>query len=99
MQLDTCVCVCHPNGGYTPCLPCCTTNAADGDVAQPEIPPTELPTDVKLPEDHIKTPTGDHDVEYTYPRPTTIWPRPFTQRQFAKLLIMRGKVRAEREQA
>ena len=37
---------------------------------------------------------GDHDEPYRFGRrPSARWPYPFTERQFARLLIMRGRVR------
>ncbi len=51
-----------------------------------------------IPTEFIKGPAGDHDTPYTYPKPTAMWPRPFSSSEFARLLILRGKVRAEREQ-
>lgn len=43
---------------------------------------------------------GDHDEPYTFDRrPTVAWPFPFTGPQFARLLVLRGRVRAEKEAA
>ena len=40
------------------------------------------------------TGAGDHDEEYRFGRrPNTRAPYPFTERQFARLLILRGRVR------
>jgi hypothetical protein len=37
---------------------------------------------------------GDHDQPYRFGRrPNARWPYPFTERQYARLLIMRGRVR------
>jgi len=37
---------------------------------------------------------GDHDEPYRFGRrPTARWPYPFSERQFARLLVMRGRVR------
>jgi hypothetical protein len=39
---------------------------------------------------------GDHDVAYRFGRlPTASSPFPFSTRQFARLLILRGRVRQE----
>jgi hypothetical protein len=36
---------------------------------------------------------GDHDQPYTYGhRPTCAWTCPFSARQFARLLVLRGRV-------
>jgi hypothetical protein len=36
---------------------------------------------------------GDHDQPYTYGRrPTSAWTYPFTARQYAHLLVLRGRV-------
>lgn len=46
---------------------------------------------------HDRTST-DHDEPYTFGRvPNARAPWPFTERQYARLLILRGKVRAQRE--
>jgi hypothetical protein len=38
--------------------------------------------------------SGDHDEPYRFGRrPTARWPFPFTERQYARLLILRGRVR------
>lgn len=84
-----CPCGCHTDG--TPelkaCSPCCTTPPAGVQSSASEPIPTE----------HVKGPPGDHDTAYTYSKPTSLWPRPFNAREFAKLLILRGRVRAERD--
>ena len=36
---------------------------------------------------------GDHDVPYEFRPPTAAWTFPFTSRQFARLLVLRGRVR------
>jgi hypothetical protein len=37
---------------------------------------------------------GDHDEPYRFGRrPNARWPYPFTERQYARLLILRGRVR------
>jgi hypothetical protein len=40
---------------------------------------------------------ADHDQPYRFGhRPTTVWPYPFSERQFARLLILRSRVQADR---
>jgi hypothetical protein len=39
---------------------------------------------------------GDHDQPYSYYRPSSAWPFPFTTRQFARLLALRSRL-AERQ--
>jgi hypothetical protein len=40
---------------------------------------------------------GDHDEPYTYRAPSWRWTFPFTERQYARLLILRGKRRDQAE--
>jgi hypothetical protein len=41
---------------------------------------------------------ADHDQPYQFGRrSTSVWPHPFSGVEFARLLIMRGRVRAARE--
>jgi hypothetical protein len=36
---------------------------------------------------------GDHDLPYSFGlRPSTAWTYPFSSRQFARLLVLRGRV-------
>jgi hypothetical protein len=38
---------------------------------------------------------GDHDMPYTFHRrPTAVWPFPFSERQFVRLLILRSRIQA-----
>ncbi len=38
---------------------------------------------------------GDHDTPYVFRRrPTAVWPFPFTERQYARLLILRSRIQA-----
>lgn len=39
---------------------------------------------------------GDHDQPYTYRQPTTLSPFPFTLREYARLLILRSRIRDQR---
>jgi hypothetical protein len=56
--------------------------------------PTRLPVS---PSNTTAASTADYDEPYTFGRrPRAIWPAPFTERQYARLLIFRSRV-AERQ--
>ena len=43
---------------------------------------------------HDGTGAGDHDQAYSFGRrPTSMAPYPFSERQYARLLVLRGRVR------
>ncbi len=39
---------------------------------------------------------GDHDCPYEYRQPTWRWTFPFTEREYARLLVLRSRVREQR---
>ncbi len=87
--MSQCSCECHFSGEID-CAACCAVVPAPAQDTACVDPPVNG--------DFGKT-AGDIDKnDYVYPRPTTIWPRPFNQREFARLLVLRGKIRAEKEQ-
>ena len=65
------------------------------------MPPVDQPTTLSL--EHPKLSgsldgrgAGDHDLPYRFGRqPRAVAPYPFSTRQFARLLVLRGKVAAE----
>ena len=49
-----------------------------------------------LEESHDGLGAGDHDVAFVFGRPLrAVAPFPFSTREFARLLILRGRLRAE----
>ncbi len=91
-NIPTCSCGCHSDGNpeLTACAACCSA-----------IPAPVTPAAAgSIPTEYVKGSPGDHDEPYKFGRkPTTQWPYPFSGVEFARLLIMRGRLRAEKEAA
>ncbi len=91
-----CGCSCHVMGGTT-CTDCDHLHQASP-VAQSSASPPSPGRDGIGTKDG--TTAADNDKQFDWgQQPTTAWPRPFTQGEFARLLIMRGRVRAEKDKA